>query len=248
MIKSEKGIEMTVAEMIKQTRTEANMTQEEYGLKFGVTRQTVSSWENERSMPDLQMLIDICNTYHISLDKLLNEDKEFVEKIDFYGKYKKILKIFCICLASCFLIFAVILVDWKIAESQMNRAFENNAGRLGFVKENQIYELEKDHVSYHLPNQKLPFLKKDFYVKNCYADFVLDDTEVSISFYEGSEFRLELDHYRSIKGKMDKADKIQIGENSLNEEEKVFYEENRERIEQVLLQLHSIHKSVYLVN
>ncbi|WP_081678856.1 helix-turn-helix domain-containing protein [Blautia wexlerae] len=26
-----------------------------------MTRQTVSSWENERSMPDLQMLIDICN-------------------------------------------------------------------------------------------------------------------------------------------------------------------------------------------
>lgn len=40
---------MTVAEMIKQTRTESHMTQEEYGLKFGVSRQTVSSWENEVS-------------------------------------------------------------------------------------------------------------------------------------------------------------------------------------------------------
>lgn len=77
---------MTVAEMIKKTRTEANMTQGEYGAKFGVSRQTVSSWENGRSLPDLQMLIDICNTYHVSLDKLLNEDKEFVEKIDFYNK------------------------------------------------------------------------------------------------------------------------------------------------------------------
>lgn len=37
---------MTVAEMIKKTRTEANMTQGEYGLKLGVSRQTVSSWEN----------------------------------------------------------------------------------------------------------------------------------------------------------------------------------------------------------
>lgn len=59
---------MTVAEMIKKTRTEANMTQGEYGAKFGVSRQTVSSWENGRSLPDLQMLIDICNTYHVSLD------------------------------------------------------------------------------------------------------------------------------------------------------------------------------------
>ena len=57
---------MTVAEMIKKTRTEANMTQGEYGAKFGVSRQTVSSWENGRSLPDLQMLIDICNTYHVS--------------------------------------------------------------------------------------------------------------------------------------------------------------------------------------
>jgi len=75
---------MTVAEMIKETRTSSNMTQEEYGLKLGVSRQTVSSWENGRSMPDLQMLIDICNMYHISLDKLLNEDNKFVNKIDFY--------------------------------------------------------------------------------------------------------------------------------------------------------------------
>ncbi len=37
---------MTVAEMIKKTRIEANMTQEEYGAKLGVSRQTVSSWEN----------------------------------------------------------------------------------------------------------------------------------------------------------------------------------------------------------
>ncbi len=37
---------MTVAEMIKETRTSSNMTQEEYGLKLGVSRQTVSSWEN----------------------------------------------------------------------------------------------------------------------------------------------------------------------------------------------------------
>lgn len=239
---------MTVAEMIKQTRTESNMTQEEYGLKFGVTRQTVSSWENERSMPDLQMLIDICNTYHISLDKLLNEDKEFVEKIDFYGKYKKILKILSICLASCFLILAVVLTDWKITETHMNQSFEKNAKRLGFVKENQIYKMRKDNVTYQLPNQKLPFLKKDFYVKNSYADFVLDDTEVGISFYEGSEFQIEVDHYRGIKGKMDKADKLLIEENSLNQEEQAFYEENCERIEQVLHQLHSIHKSVYLVN
>ena len=41
---------MTVAEMIRQTRTASNMTQEEYGVKLGVSRQTVSSWENGVSL------------------------------------------------------------------------------------------------------------------------------------------------------------------------------------------------------
>ena len=41
---------MTIAEMIKKTRQDNNMTQEEYANKFGVTRQTVSSWENEKSI------------------------------------------------------------------------------------------------------------------------------------------------------------------------------------------------------
>ena len=57
---------MTIAEMIKKTRQDNNMTQEEYANKFGVTRQTVSSWENEKSMPDLQLIITICNTYNFS--------------------------------------------------------------------------------------------------------------------------------------------------------------------------------------
>ena len=37
---------MTIADMIKKTRLDNNMTQSEYADKFGVTRQTVSSWEN----------------------------------------------------------------------------------------------------------------------------------------------------------------------------------------------------------
>lgn len=235
---------MTVAEMIKKTRAEANMTQEEYGAKFGVSRQTVSSWENERSLPDLQMLIDICNTYHVSLDKLLNEDKEFVEKIDFYNKYKKAIRLVGMCLLSCLLIFAIIFINWKITERNMNQAFEMNAEKLGFIK-GELYELEKDNVRYRLPNQKLPFLKKDFHVKNSYADFIIEDIEISISIYDGEDFTIEFNHFRGIKGCFDKNEHIEIKENTLNEKENIFYEENNEMIGNVLKQLLIIHKSVY---
>lgn len=235
---------MTIAEMIKKTRTEANMTQGEYGAKFGVSRQTVSSWENERSLPDLQMLIDICNTYHVSLDQLLNEDKEFVEKINFYNKYKKIIRLVGMCLLAGLLIFALIFFNWKITERNMNQAFEMNAERLGFVK-GELYELEKDNIRYRLPNQKLPFLKKDFHVKNSYADFIIEDTEISISLYDGEDFTIEFNHFRSIKGFFDKDDHIEIKENTLNEKENILYNENNEMIGEVLKQLLIIHKNVY---
>lgn len=235
---------MTVAEMIKKTRTEANMTQEEYGAKFGVSRQTVSSWENERSLPDLQMLIDICNTYHVSLDKLLNEDKEFVEKIDFYHKYQKAIRFIGICLAAGILIFALIFTNWKITEKNMNHAFERNAEKLGFIK-GEIYEMNEENVQYRLPNQKLPFLKKDFYVKNCYADFTIAGTEISIILDEADEFSVVFNHFRNIKGSFNKNKQIEVQENTLNEEENILYKENGEMIENILRKLLLIHKNIY---
>ena len=235
---------MTVAEMIKQTRTEANMTQEEYGAKFGVSRQTVSSWENERSLPDLQMLIDICNTYHVSLDKLLNEDKEFVEKIDFYHKYKKVMRFVGICLAAGVLIFALIFTNWKITEKNMNQAFERNAEKLGFIK-GELYEMDSENVQYRLPNQKLPFLKKDFYVKNCYANFTIAGTEINIVLDEDEEFTIIFNHFRNIKGSFNKNKEIEIQENTLNKEENILYNENGEVIENILKKLVLIHENVY---
>lgn len=235
---------MTVAEMIKKTRTEANMTQEEYGAKFGVSRQTVSSWENERSLPDLQMLIDICNTYHVSLDKLLNGDKEFVEKIDFYHKYQKAIRFVGMCLAAGVLIFALICTNWKITEKNMNQAFERNAEKLGFIKD-ELYEMNEENVQYRLPNQKLPFLKKDFYVKNCYADFTIAGTEISIVLDEDEEFSIVFNNFRNIKGSFNKNKQIEVQENTLNEEENILYNENGEMIENILKKLLLIHKNIY---
>lgn len=220
------------------------MTQEEYGAKFGVSRQTVSSWENERSLPDLQMLIDICNTYHVSLDKLLNEDKEFVEKIDFYHKYQKAIRFIGICLAAGILIFALIFTNWKITEKNMNHAFERNAEKLGFIK-GEIYEMNEENVQYRLPNQKLPFLKKDFYVKNCYADFTIAGTEISIILDEADEFSVVFNHFRNIKGSFNKNKQIEVQENTLNEEENILYKENGEMIENILKKLLLIHKNIY---
>ena len=48
---------MNIGNQILNIRKEKQLTQEEFGKLFHVTRQTVSNLENEKSYPDLQMLI-----------------------------------------------------------------------------------------------------------------------------------------------------------------------------------------------
>lgn len=73
---------MKIGYQITSIRKEQQLTQEEFGKLFHVTRQTVSNWENEKSYPDLQVLIDISNRFEISLDTLLKEDAKMVRTID----------------------------------------------------------------------------------------------------------------------------------------------------------------------
>ena len=62
---------MSIGKQILELRQKRNMTQAEFAELFHVTRQTISNWENEKSYPDLQILVDMSNIFSISLDQLL---------------------------------------------------------------------------------------------------------------------------------------------------------------------------------
>ena len=83
---------MNIGNQILNIRKDNQLTQEEFGKLFHVTRQTVSNWENGKSYPELQILISISNQFNISLDTLLKEDSKMVKTIDkerVLGKIKK---------------------------------------------------------------------------------------------------------------------------------------------------------------
>lgn len=80
---------MNIGIRIIEIRKQKNMTQEDFAKIFHVTRQTVSNWENEKSYPDLQTLVQISNEFNVSLDTMLKEDMNMVKKIDNYKVYKK---------------------------------------------------------------------------------------------------------------------------------------------------------------
>lgn len=65
---------MEFSEQIKMIRRRSKLTQEELAKKLNVSRQAVSNWENNRNLPDLEMLIKISSVSEISLDKLILGD------------------------------------------------------------------------------------------------------------------------------------------------------------------------------
>ena len=50
------------------------MTQEEVAQRVNISAQAVSKWENDLSAPDISLLPDLAEMFHISLDELLGRD------------------------------------------------------------------------------------------------------------------------------------------------------------------------------
>ena len=75
---------MNFGEQIKQLRKSNEITQQEMGARLGVSRQAISHWENNRNLPDIEMLIIISKEFDISLDILIlggNDMNNMTEKI-----------------------------------------------------------------------------------------------------------------------------------------------------------------------
>ena len=56
---------------IRQLREKHNMSQEVLAQKLHIKRQTISSYERGKSIPDIYMLIKIADIFEVSLDELV---------------------------------------------------------------------------------------------------------------------------------------------------------------------------------
>ena len=62
---------MNIGNQLYELRKKKNLSQEEVAEKLNVTRQTISKWETDQSMPDLDKIVPLCELYGISADALL---------------------------------------------------------------------------------------------------------------------------------------------------------------------------------
>lgn len=62
---------LLIGERMQECRKAANLSQEEFAAKVGVTRQAVSKWELDKAYPDLDKLVDICEILQISVTEFI---------------------------------------------------------------------------------------------------------------------------------------------------------------------------------
>lgn len=74
---------MTVGEKIQKYRKAFGMSQEELGKKLFVSRQTISLWEKDQTVPTIDNLMRLREVFGVSVDEILDiERKESVSEIE----------------------------------------------------------------------------------------------------------------------------------------------------------------------
>ncbi|TPR19357.1 helix-turn-helix domain-containing protein [Apilactobacillus timberlakei] len=100
---------MKFGNRLKQARQDKHLTQDTVSKHMIVSRQTISSWENEKTYPDITSLIKLSEYYDISLDLLLKEDngmKEYLKKKDLATSIKPVSQL----LVTTNILFLIILI------------------------------------------------------------------------------------------------------------------------------------------
>lgn len=76
---------MNLGNSLYNARKKSGMSQEEVAEKLGVSRQTISKWELDETLPDIRQSKRLSSLYHLTLDELIEFDidvKEIQDAID----------------------------------------------------------------------------------------------------------------------------------------------------------------------
>lgn len=70
---------MNLGNHLFQARKKTGLSQEMVAEKLGVSRQTISKWETDKTVPDIYQSKKLARLYHLSLDELIEFDVDLKE-------------------------------------------------------------------------------------------------------------------------------------------------------------------------
>ena len=86
------GKRVEIGSKIKKSRIDAKLTQEQAAEALGISRQTISNWENEKSYPDIVSVLKMSDLYGVSLDYLLKGDSTMKNYLDYIEESTNVVK------------------------------------------------------------------------------------------------------------------------------------------------------------
>lgn len=70
---------MNLGNSLFNARKKSGLSQEEVAEKLGVSRQTISKWELDETLPDIRQSKKLSTIYHLTLDELIDFDIDVKE-------------------------------------------------------------------------------------------------------------------------------------------------------------------------
>lgn len=70
---------MSLGNSLFHARKKSGLSQEEVAEKLGVSRQTISKWELDETLPDIRQAKRLSSLYHLTLDELTDSDMDLKE-------------------------------------------------------------------------------------------------------------------------------------------------------------------------
>ena len=70
---------MSLGKSLFQARKKSGFSQEEVAERLGVSRQSISKWETDETLPDIRQAKKLSQLYHLSLDDLIDFDLNVTE-------------------------------------------------------------------------------------------------------------------------------------------------------------------------
>lgn len=73
---------MKFGENLYSLRKGAKMSQEKLAEEVGVSRQSVSKWENGESYPEMDNMLKLCKIFHCQINDLVHKDMQDIDSLD----------------------------------------------------------------------------------------------------------------------------------------------------------------------
>ena len=153
---------MKFGENLYNLRKKQKISQEKLAEKIGVSRQSVSKWENGTAYPEMNRIFELCKIFHCKLNNLVNDnildfdslDEEVKMSVVKFNKEKqKKLKIVSKTISICskilqvitIIISAVMIMSMLFIPSVINNADVNNESII--IADKNIMEFNLDEMT-----------------------------------------------------------------------------------------------------